>query len=57
MSDQPEFLICVECESPTYVFEWRDEKVSEAICEVCGNDDMDTFLTQQEWEDLVDAPV
>ncbi len=56
MSDQPEFLVCVECESPTYVYEWRDGKVTEAMCEVCGNDDADTFLTQQDWEDLVEAP-
>ena len=56
-SSEPEFLVCVECESPTYVFEWRDAKVSEAICEVCGNDDVDTFLSQQDYEDLVESPV
>ncbi|MHC5022006.1 MAG: hypothetical protein ACYTGX_18250 [Planctomycetota bacterium] len=50
---EPEFLICVECESPTYVFEWKEEKVVEAICEVCGNDDTDTFLSQREWEEMV----
>jgi hypothetical protein len=53
---EPEFLICVECESPTYVFEWKEGKVAEAICEVCGNDDVDTFLSQQEYEELVETP-
>ncbi len=53
---EPDFLICIECESPTYVFEWKNGKVVEAICEVCGNDDVDTFLSQQEFEELVDAP-
>ncbi len=54
---EPEFLVCVECESPTYVFEWKEEKVSEAVCEICGNDDTDTFLNQQDYEDLVESPV
>ncbi len=54
---EPEFLICVECESPCYVFDWRDEKVTDAMCEVCGNDDADTFLSQQEYEELVETPV
>lgn len=48
-------MICVECESPTYVFEWSDGKATEAICEVCGNDDVDSFLSQQDYEDLVEA--
>lgn len=53
---EPEFLVCVECETPTYVFEWQESKVSEAVCEVCGNDDVDTFLSQQDYEELVEAP-
>ena len=34
----PEYLICMECETPTYVFEWAGGKVIEAMCPVCGND-------------------
>lgn len=55
MSEAPEFLICVECESPTYVFEFREGKVTEALCEVCGNDEEETFLSQQDYEDLVES--
>ena len=48
----PDYLICLECESPTYVFEWRDDKIKEAVCEVCGNDDPQQFATEDEYEDL-----
>lgn len=55
MSGEPEFMICVECECPTYVFEWKEGKVQEVLCEVCGNDEVDLFLTQQDYEDLVES--
>ena len=48
----PDYLICLECESPVYVFEWRDGVVKEAICTVCGNDDVQEFATEDEYEDL-----
>ncbi|HSL19441.1 MAG TPA: hypothetical protein VLB51_16165 [Methylomirabilota bacterium] len=48
----PDYVICLECESPTYVFEWRDDKIKEAVCEVCGNDDPQQFATEDEYEDL-----
>lgn len=48
----PDYLICLECESPIYVFEWKDGTVKEAICDVCGNDDPQQFATEEEYEDL-----
>ncbi len=48
----PDYLICLECESPCYVFEWEDEEVREATCEVCGNDDPERFLTASEFEEM-----
>ncbi len=48
----PDYLICVECESPCYVFEWENERLVEAVCEVCANEDADLFLTQEDWDDL-----
>jgi len=48
----PDYLICLECESPCYVFEWKDGVVKEAICELCGNDDPSQFATEDEYEDL-----
>jgi hypothetical protein len=48
----PDYLICLECESPVYVFEWKEDKVVEAICTVCGNEDISQFATEQEYEEL-----
>jgi len=48
----PEFLICLECEAPNYTFEWSGGALKEILCEVCGNEDLDTFLTQEDLEHL-----
>jgi hypothetical protein len=48
----PDYLICLECESPVYVFEWKDTKVTEALCEMCGNEDVSAFATEDEYEAL-----
>ena len=48
--NEPEYLICIECESPCYVFEWYDGEVTEAFCEVCGADEIDGFTTEEEFE-------
>jgi hypothetical protein len=52
MSSAPEFLICLDCETPCYDFEWEDGKVGEVICHVCGNDEADEFITEEEFEAL-----
>ena len=52
----PDYLICLECETPTYVFEWSEEKVSEALCARCGNEDPVLFLTEEEFEALSEDP-
>jgi len=38
MSDEPEYLICLQCETPTYQFEYHNGKLSLAICNTCGAD-------------------
>jgi len=48
----PDYLICLECESPCYVFEWKDGAITEAVCTVCGNEDLDSFATESEYEAL-----
>ena len=48
----PDYLICVECESPVYVFEWQDDAIAEAICLACGNDEVEQFLTPEAYEEL-----
>jgi len=48
----PDYLICLECETPSYVFDWKDGKAVEAFCETCGNDDPSSFATEEEYEAL-----
>lgn len=49
---QPEYLICLECETPVYVFEWQDGRVLEALCPMCGNDDPASFASEDEMEEM-----
>jgi hypothetical protein len=48
----PDYLICLECESPVYTFEWENGKLSEALCTVCGTDDLSQFVTESEFEEM-----
>ena len=52
MSSAPEFLICLDCETPCYEFEWVDGKVGEVLCLVCGNDESDQFISEEDFEAL-----
>ncbi len=49
---EPEFLICVNCETPCYTFEWAGEEVKEAFCAACGTDDPEEFMTEEDYEAL-----
>lgn len=51
MSDEPEYLICLQCETPTYQFEFANGKVATVICTTCGNDDVSDFMTEAELEE------
>jgi hypothetical protein len=53
--DAPEYLICVECETPCYTFEWKHDRLKEAICTVCGNDEVDSFTSEEDFEAMVAA--
>lgn len=48
----PEWLICLDCETPCYNFEWSEGKLQEILCEACGNDDPDQFATEEEMDAL-----
>jgi hypothetical protein len=47
----PDYVICLDCETPCYVFEWEDGKITEALCAACGNDDIDQFALPEELEE------
>jgi hypothetical protein len=51
----PDYLVCIECESPCYVFEWEDGTITEAICETCGNDELEQFATPDDFESMAEA--
>jgi uncharacterized Zn finger protein (UPF0148 family) len=52
---EPEYLICLECDTPVYVFEWREGRLSEVVCPVCGNEDLASFATEDEIEEMSHA--
>ncbi len=48
----PEYLICLQCETPTYQFEYDNNgKLAQAVCTTCGNDDVSDFMTEAELEE------
>jgi len=47
---EPEYLVCLVCDTPTYSFEYKEEKIFEALCTTCGNDDKSEFITDFEYE-------
>ncbi len=51
--ESPEYLICVDCETPCYDFEFKSGKVAQVLCPVCGNEDTDQFLTESQFEELI----
>lgn len=48
----PEYLICLDCETPCYTFEWEDGELKEALCEACGNDDPDQFALPEDYDEM-----
>ena len=50
--DEPEYFICLQCETPTYQFEMHNGKLSQAVCVTCGNDEVSDFATEAEYEEM-----
>ena len=51
LMDEPEYLICLQCETPTYQFEYTNGKLVSVICNTCGADDVSDFVTESEMEE------
>ena len=49
--EEPEYFICLQCETPTYQFELANGKLSACVCTTCGNDDVTEFMTEAELEE------
>ena len=44
-------MICLQCETPTYQFEFVNDKVVSVVCAACGADDPSDFVTEAELEE------
>lgn len=51
LMDMPDYMMCLECGSPVYVFEWEGGRLVEAVCAACGNEDLPLFVTPEEFEE------
>ncbi len=51
----PEYVICLNCETPCYVFEWSGGEVKEGLCEACGNDDPEQFAAPEDFDEMSPA--
>ena len=49
----PEYFICLNCESPTYTFEFLDGELLEVLCEACGNEETEQFATEEELDAMI----
>ena len=46
-----EYLVCLDCNTPCYDFEMQKKRLVEALCTMCGNEDILRFqLTEDEDE-------
>jgi hypothetical protein len=52
---EPEYLICLNCETPTYQFEYVNGKLAQVVCNTCGADDISDFVTEAEYEEQTGA--
>jgi translation initiation factor 2 beta subunit (eIF-2beta)/eIF-5 len=48
----PDYVICLECESPCYIFEWKEGRLIEVLCTICGNEDPAHFVSESEYEEM-----
>jgi translation initiation factor 2 beta subunit (eIF-2beta)/eIF-5 len=48
----PEYLVCLECETPCYNFEWEDGKITEVLCAACGSEDPEQFAKPEDLEEM-----
>ena len=38
-----DYLMCSQCGTPCYVFEMEGDRIQEAMCLTCGNDEISLF--------------
>jgi hypothetical protein len=46
--EEIDYLTCTQCGTPCYVFEIEEGRIAEAVCLVCGNDEVRMFNIGEE---------
>ncbi len=47
---EPRYLMCLDCNTHCFNFDWIDGELVGAVCVVCGNEDPDRFYAAREDE-------
>jgi len=45
--ETPDYIICLECETPVYTFDWDGTRITGGICTSCGNEKPTLFVTEE----------
>ena len=51
----PDFVLCLECDTPVYEFLIREGDLKEAFCSACGNEELEHFARPEEVEELEES--
>jgi len=51
--DAPDFIICLECDTPVYTFDWDATRITGGICTFCGNEKPMRFSTEEAYEEMM----
>ena len=54
MTETPDYVICLECDTPVYTFDWDGNRVKEAMCTSCGNDKPSQFTTEEAYGEMME---
>ena len=50
---EPDYIICLECDSPNYTFDWDGTRITDAICTTCGNSKATLFTTEEAYGEMM----